>query len=92
MGDGGDGPTSRRLGNKGCWLCHVAAVKVIHEMMWWCNKWPPSPPAQERGDLPCAGADCGIPKGWEQRTLLCSEDCRLRHKIILFGKAIVIGN
>jgi hypothetical protein len=60
--DGGR-PTSRQLSNKGCWLCCEAVVNLIHKMMWWRNKWPPPPSAQERGDLPCAGADCGIPKG-----------------------------
>ena len=83
---------SRRLSNKGCRLCRVVAVKVIQEMTWWHNKWPPPPWAQVRGDLPCAGSDCGIPKGWEERALFCSEDCRLRYEIILFKKAIGIGN
>ena len=82
---------SRRLSNKGCRLCHEAAAKVIHETTWW-HKWPPPPLAQVRGDLPCAGGDYDVPKGWEERTLFCSKDCRLRHKIILFEMAIGIGN
>jgi hypothetical protein len=78
---GGGGPTSRWLSNKGCRLCHEAATNLIHKMMWWLNKWPLPPPAQERGDLPCIGADCGVPKGWEQRTLFCSKDCRFAVKL-----------
>jgi len=89
---GGGGPTSRQISNKGCRLCHEAAAKVIHETTWWRNNWPPPPLAQVRGDLLCVGGDCGVPKGWEERTLFCSEDCRLRRKIILFEKAIGIGN
>ena len=83
---------SWRLSNKGCRLCCEAATKVIHKMTWWRNKWPPPSSVQVCGDLPCAGGDCGIPKGWEERTLFCSEDYRLRHEIILFEKAIGIGN
>jgi hypothetical protein len=52
-------------------------MKVIHKTTWWCNKWLPPPPAQVHSDLPCAGGDYGVPKGWEERTLFCSEDCRL---------------
>ena len=89
---GGGRPMSRRLSNKGCRLCREVATKVIHKRTWWRNKWPPPLPAQVRGDLPCASSDWGIPKGWEERTLFCSEDCRLRHEIILFEKAIGIGN
>jgi hypothetical protein len=66
------------------------AAKVIHEMTWWHNKWPPLPPAQVHGDLPCVGDDCSVPKGWEERTLFCSEDYRLYREIILFEKAIEI--
>jgi len=83
---------SRRLCNKGCRLCHEAAAKVIHEMTWWHNKWLPPLLAQECGDLPCTGGDCGVPNGWEERTLFCSEDHRLHHEIILFRKAIGIEN
>ena len=61
-------------------------------MTWWRNKWPPPPPAQVRSDLPCVGGDYGVPKGLEERTLFCSEDSRLRREIILFEKAIGIGN
>jgi hypothetical protein len=89
---GSGGPRSRWLSNKGCRLCHEVAAKVIHETTWWCKKWPPRLAAQVRGDLPCAGDDCGVPKGWEQRTLFCSEDYRLHNEIILFRKAIGIGN
>jgi hypothetical protein len=78
---GGGGQTSRQLSNKGCRLCSEATANVIHKMTWWRNKWPPLPVAQVRGDLPCSGDDCGVPKGWEQRTLFCSEDCRLRVKL-----------
>ena len=83
---------SRRLSNKGCWLCCKAAANVIHEMMWWHNKWLPLSSAQVHYDLPCVGGDCGAPKGWEERTLFCSEDYRLHREIILFEKAIGIGN
>ena len=92
MVGGGGGPTSRWLSNKGCRLCCEVAAKVIHEMMWWCNKWPPPLLEQVRDDLPCAGGDYGVPKGWEEMTLFCSEDYRLNREIILFEKAIGIGN
>ena len=91
MGDGDSGSTSRRLSNKGCWLCHEVAVNVIHEMTWR-NKWLPPAAAQVRDDFLCAGNDYGIPEGWEERTLFCSEDCRLHREIILFEKAIGIRN
>jgi hypothetical protein len=83
-GDGG--LMSRRLSNKGCWLCCEAAAKVIHETMWWHNRWPPPSSAQVRGDLPCVGGYYDIPKGWEERTLFCSENCRLRCEIILLKR------
>jgi hypothetical protein len=83
---------SRRLSNKRCQLCHESAANVIHETTWWRNKWTPPPPIQVHNNLPCAGGDCDVPKGWERRTLFCSEDCRLRCEIVLFEKAIGIGN
>ena len=91
MGSGGR-PTSRRLSNKGCRLCREAATNVIHETTWWRNKWPPPPAAQVCSDLLCTGGDYSVLKGWEQWTLFCSEASRLRRKIILFKKAIRIGN
>jgi hypothetical protein len=65
---------------------------LIHEMMWWRNKWLPPPLAQVRGDLPRVCGNCGVPKGWEDRTLFCSKDYRLHRKNFLFEKAIGIGN
>jgi hypothetical protein len=53
---------------------------MIHKMIWWRNKWPPPPPTQLCGDLPCAGDDCGVPKGWEEKTLFCSKDYRLHRE------------
>ena len=89
---GGGGPMSRRPSNKGFRLCREVDAKMIHETTWWHNKWSPPSPTQVHGDLPCTGSDCGILKGWEERTLFCSEDCRLHREIILFEKAIGIGN
>jgi hypothetical protein len=77
-GDGG-GPTSRWLRNKGCVLCrHDAAAEVIHETRWAWGKLSLLPPAQVRGDIPCAGGACGDAYGWEGRAVYCSKDCRLR--------------
>jgi hypothetical protein len=60
-------------------------MNMIHEMMWWRNKWPPPPPTQLCGDLPCTGDDCGVPKGWEERTLFYSKDYRLHRESDDYG-------
>ena len=65
---------------------------MIHETTWWHNKWPLPPVAEVHDDLLCIGGDYDVPKGWEERALFCSEDCRLCREIILFEKAIAIGN
>ena len=55
--DGGGGPTSRWLSNKGCVLCHCPAIKVIYNTTWAQLSLPP--PVAVHGDLPCIGGACG---------------------------------
>ena len=88
MGDGGSGSMSRRLSNKGYWLYHEATTKVIHETTWWRNKWLPPPPVQVSGDLLGSGGNCGVPKGWEERTLFCNEDYRLHMKLFCLKRQL----
>jgi hypothetical protein len=87
---GGGGPTSRWLHNKGCVLCRQAATKVIIPTMWGKIMMPP--PAQECGDLLCAGGVCGRANGGEGRAVFCSKDCRLSRAFELFAWEMGIRN
>jgi hypothetical protein len=83
---GGGSTTSRWLSNEECLpLCESTAL-VIHSSTWCIWDEPLSPPAQVRGDLPCAGtgSGCGVEKGWLQISMFCSEDCRLRCEMVKF--------
>jgi hypothetical protein len=55
---------------------------------------PLPPPAQVRGDQPCAGTGggCGVEEGWLRISLFCSEDCRLRCEMVKFALSIGVGN
>jgi hypothetical protein len=87
---GGASTMSRWLSNEGCLpLCEKAA-HALHYSTWriWGELLPP--PAQVRGDQPCAGTGggCGVEKGWLRISLFFSEDCRLRCEMVKFTQRI----
>jgi hypothetical protein len=78
---------------RGVCLCvRRPRVHALHYSTWriWGELLPP--PAQVRGDQPCAGTGgcCGVEKGWFRISLFCSEHCRLRCEMVKF--AMRIGN
>jgi hypothetical protein len=87
---GGGSTTSRWLSNEGCLSLREKAARALHYSTWciWGESLPP--PAQERGDQPCAGTGggCGVEKGWLRISLFCSEDCRLRCEMVKFAQRI----
>jgi hypothetical protein len=87
---GGSTMSSRWLNNEWCLPLREKATRVLHYSTWriWGEPLPPS--AQVRGDQPCAGTGggCGVEKGWLQLSLFCSEDCRLRCKMVKFAQRI----
>jgi hypothetical protein len=89
---GGGSTTSRWLSNEGCLLLREKATRVLHYSTWRIWGEPLPPPAQVRGDQPCAGTDgcCGVEKGWLRISLFCSEDCRLRCEMVKFAQSIGI--
>jgi hypothetical protein len=91
---GGGSTMSRWLGNEGCLPLREKAACALHYSTWRIRGEPLPPPAQVRGDQPCAdtGGGCGVEKGWLQISLFCSEDCRLRCKMVKFAQSIGIGN
>jgi hypothetical protein len=70
------------------------ATRAIHSTTWRIWGEPLLPPAQVRGDQPCAcnGGGCGVDKGLLQISLFCSKDFRLRYEIVKFAWSIGIGN
>jgi hypothetical protein len=91
---GGGSTTSRWLSNEGCLPLREKAARVLHYSTWRIWGEPLPPPAQVRGDQPCAGTGggCGVEKGWLRISLFCSEDCRLRCEMVKFTQSIGIGN
>jgi hypothetical protein len=70
------------------------AARAIHSLTWRIWDEPLPPPAQVRGDQPCASNGDGydVDKGWLGISLFCSEDCRLHRKMVKFEQSIEIGN
>jgi hypothetical protein len=54
-------------------LCKKA-TRAIHSSTWHIWGEPLPPPAQARGDEPCAGNGgcCGVDKGWIRISQFCS--------------------
>jgi hypothetical protein len=89
---GGSTTSSRWLGNEGCLPLREKAAHVLHYSTWCIWGEPLLPPAQVRGDQPCAGtgSGCSVEKGWLRISLFCSEDCRLRCEMVKFAQRIEI--
>jgi hypothetical protein len=87
---GGGSTTSRWLSNEGCLPLREKVACALHYSTWRIWGEPLPPPAQVRGDQLCAGTGggCGVEKGWLQISLFCSEDCRLRCKMVKFAQRI----
>jgi hypothetical protein len=87
---GGGSTTSRWLSNDGCLPLREKAARALHYSTW-CIWGEPLPPlAQVRDDQPYAGTGggCGMEKEWLQISLFCSEDYRLRYKMVKFAQRI----
>jgi hypothetical protein len=63
---GGSTTSSRWLSNEGCLPLHEKPAHALHYSTWRIWGEPLPPPAQVRGDQPCAGTGsvCGVEKGW----------------------------
>jgi hypothetical protein len=61
---GGGSTTSRWLSNEGCLPLREKAARSLHYSTWRIWGEPLPPPAQVRGDQPCAGTGggCGVKK------------------------------
>uniref|UniRef100_K3ZF54 Uncharacterized protein n=1 Tax=Setaria italica TaxID=4555 RepID=K3ZF54_SETIT len=79
----------KKLRNNGCRVCCEEAAYLVNSVTWRMHV-EPLPPALVHDDFPCARGDCGKVKGWEQATLFCNEDCRIRHEIVEFEKRMGI--
>jgi hypothetical protein len=91
---GGGSTTSRWLSIEGCLPLREKAACALHYSTWRIWGEPLPPPAQVPGDQPCAstGSSCGVEKGWLRISLFCTEDCKLRCKMVKFAQSIGIGN
>jgi hypothetical protein len=87
---GGSTTSSRWLSNEGCLPLREKAMHALHYSTWRIWGEPLPPPAQVRGDQPCAGTGggCGVEKGWLRISLFCSADCRLRCEMVKFAQRI----
>jgi hypothetical protein len=76
--------SSRWLSNEGCLPLREKGARALHYSTWRIWGEPLLPPAQVRGDQPCAGtgSGCGVEKGWLRISLFCSEDCRLHCEMV----------
>jgi hypothetical protein len=61
---GGSTTSSRWLSNEGCLPLREKATRALHHSTWRIWGEPLPPPAQVRGDQPCAGngGGCGVEK------------------------------
>jgi hypothetical protein len=86
----GSTTSSRWLSNEGCLPLREKVVRALHYSTWRIWGEPLPPPAQVRGDQPCAGTGggCGVEKGWLQISLVCSEDCSLHYEMVKFAQRI----
>jgi hypothetical protein len=91
---GSGSTTSRWLSNEGCLPLREKAARALHSSTWHIWGEPLLPPAQVRGDQPCASnsGGCGVEKGWLQISLFCSEDCRMHCEMVKFAQSIGIEN
>jgi hypothetical protein len=91
---GGGSTTSRWLSNEGCLPLREKAALVIHYSTWRIWGEPLPPPAQVRGDQPCAstGGSCNVEKGWLRISLFCSDNCRVHCEMVKSAQSIGIGN
>jgi hypothetical protein len=87
---GGCTTSSRWLSKEGCLPLREKAARVLHYLTWRIWGEPLPPPAQVRGDQPCAGTGggCGVEKGWLRVSLFCREDCWLRCEMVKFAQRI----
>jgi hypothetical protein len=87
---GGSTTSSRWLSNEGCLPLREKAARALHYSTWHIWGEPLPPPAQVRGDQPCAatGGGCVVEKGWLRTSMFCSEDCRLRCEMVKFAQRI----
>jgi hypothetical protein len=88
---GGGSTTSLRwLSNEECLPLREKATRAFNYSTWRIWGGPLPPPAQVHGDqlwhAPAAAA--AWKKGWLQISLFCSEDCRLRCKMVKFAQRI----
>jgi hypothetical protein len=60
---GGSTTSSGWLSNGGCLPLREKATRALHNSTWRIWGEPLPPPAQVRGDQPCAGTGCGVEKG-----------------------------
>jgi hypothetical protein len=56
----------RRVAGGGCLPLQEKVARALHYSTWRIRGEPLPPPAQVRGDQPCAGTGggCGVEKGW----------------------------
>jgi hypothetical protein len=87
---GGGSTTSRWLSNEGRVPLREKAARALHYLTWRIWGEPLPPPAQVRGDQPCAstGGSCSVEKGWLRISLFCSKDCRLHYEMVKFAQSI----
>jgi hypothetical protein len=85
---GGSTMSSRWLSNEGCLPLREKATHACHYSTWRIWGQPLPPPAQVRSNQPGAGTGGGVEKEWLQISLFCSEDCRLRCKMVKFAQRI----
>jgi hypothetical protein len=86
----GSTTSSRWLSNEGCLPLHEKVTRALHYSTWCIWDEPLPPPAQVRGDQPCAGTGggCSVENGWLRISLFYNEDCRLRCEMVKFTQRI----
>jgi hypothetical protein len=88
---GGGCTTSLRwLSNEGCLPLREKAACALHYSTWRIWGEPLPPPAQVRGDQPCAGTGggCGVEKRRLRISVFCREECRPRCEMVKFAQRI----
>jgi hypothetical protein len=87
---GGSTTSSRWLSNEGCLPLREKATRALHYSTWHIWGEPLPPPAQVRGNQPCAGTGggCDVEKGLLRISLFCSEGCRLLSEMVKFAQRI----
>ncbi|TVU21980.1 hypothetical protein EJB05_31652, partial [Eragrostis curvula] len=88
-GEDAAGNAAGYMTNRECVQCRAQAEAAVREVTWNVIVEPsPAPVALPKEGSRCTAAGCGVPQGWSNYGVFCSEDCRIRHEHAQFSALV----